>query len=596
MSLTTLSLQTAPRPRQVGRSFRPLSGNAYRVLGLPASASQREIHEAAARLRRAHKLGVSPAQPGDLPWLGEVRRNEGDLRDAVGRLASPAQRIQERLFWFGSRVDLAPVNSFKALDAALENLLAGGVGAAARHDAALLSLAVAYGLDAGLREEGAWVRALALWREVFDSDEFWSGLLAADLKGDFEPLVTHGEVRELRRRTLWLVTAPLVGVAKDAVAHDRLGTCRRALAILRAAPLPESLLSEHENDILGPVEDRFESACSDVFWRVKNFSRELRDNPAGKGLADLLAAQYDKFVRPRLREIHEVAGRRSFVARRAFEAAAAGLADTAAAYLSAGESALASKVRRKAWALSPPGGAALLQVEEDMRAAGDAAGAGGERTEDEYFANLDRELRESLGVVFEPPSPPSSPIAEQWPASSFDFSSCLAILLLIVIGAMCSWCGGGRSSRRSGVTLPPRTYNFNYNAAPPRLDIPPVDLKKYMLRVGPAELQRMMKRKAVVVLDVRTRDEYNAGHIPGAINVPEDEVEGRAAKLSRGKHLVAYCDRPAEDASRGALVKLLKKDFWNVAVLEGGYRAWVEAGLPSARTQGGGVIRRNRSR
>lgn len=98
---------------------------------------------------------------------------------------------------------------------------------------------------------------------------------------------------------------------------------------------------------------------------------------------------------------------------------------------------------------------------------------------------------------------------------------------------------------------------------------------------GPALLQRLTAKDAgVVVLDVRTQAEYDAGHLPGAVNVPHDQVESRAAELAayKDKEIVVYCRTGRRsEVARGTLAKL---GFRNVVQLEGDWVAWSEAGRP----------------
>jgi len=58
-----------------------------------------------------------------------------------------------------------------------------------------------------------------------------------------------------------------------------------------------------------------------------------------------------------------------------------------------------------------------------------------------------------------------------------------------------------------------------------------------------ALLQRV-RRGEVVVLDVRPSEEYQAGHIPGALSVPLKELESRLERLPADREIVAYCRGP----------------------------------------------------
>lgn len=60
-------------------------------------------------------------------------------------------------------------------------------------------------------------------------------------------------------------------------------------------------------------------------------------------------------------------------------------------------------------------------------------------------------------------------------------------------------------------------------------------------RVGPAQLQAMVEDGRVVVYDTRTKAAYDAEHIKGALSMPHDEVEARAAEFPKGKTLAFYC-------------------------------------------------------
>jgi rhodanese-related sulfurtransferase len=81
------------------------------------------------------------------------------------------------------------------------------------------------------------------------------------------------------------------------------------------------------------------------------------------------------------------------------------------------------------------------------------------------------------------------------------------------------------------------------------------------------------------VLDVRPPDEYAAGHVPGAVNVPLSELKHYLNKLNPEQEIVPYCRGshcvPAFDTVTG-----LRKKGLKTRRLEDGYPAWKTAGLP----------------
>lgn len=91
-------------------------------------------------------------------------------------------------------------------------------------------------------------------------------------------------------------------------------------------------------------------------------------------------------------------------------------------------------------------------------------------------------------------------------------------------------------------------------------------------------LERLMKG-LVTVLDVRPAEEFAAGHLPGAINVPMDRLESGLAKLPKKREVVAYCRGPYCLMSFEAVLKLRMRG-WKARRLEEGFPEWKAAGLP----------------
>lgn len=99
--------------------------------------------------------------------------------------------------------------------------------------------------------------------------------------------------------------------------------------------------------------------------------------------------------------------------------------------------------------------------------------------------------------------------------------------------------------------------------------------------VGREELLTRAEESGVVVLDVRPREEYLAGHIPGAISIPLAELEASLANLPGDAEVVAYCRGPYCVLAPQALTVLRRHGF-RARRLQDGLPEWRRAGLPVA--------------
>jgi len=96
------------------------------------------------------------------------------------------------------------------------------------------------------------------------------------------------------------------------------------------------------------------------------------------------------------------------------------------------------------------------------------------------------------------------------------------------------------------------------------------------------ELRERARKGLVTVLDVRPPEEFAAGHLPGAVNIPVHELEKRLGELPKRKEVVAYCRGPYCLMSYDA-VQLLRKRGLKARRLENGLPEWRLAGLPVTR-------------
>jgi len=93
------------------------------------------------------------------------------------------------------------------------------------------------------------------------------------------------------------------------------------------------------------------------------------------------------------------------------------------------------------------------------------------------------------------------------------------------------------------------------------------------------QLLQRVRDGLVSVLDVRPPEEYAAGHLPGAINIPVKELEKRLKELDPELEVVAYCRGPHCVLAFDAVAKLRKKGI-NARRLDGGLPEWKLEGYP----------------
>lgn len=88
-----------------------------------------------------------------------------------------------------------------------------------------------------------------------------------------------------------------------------------------------------------------------------------------------------------------------------------------------------------------------------------------------------------------------------------------------------------------------------------------------------------------LLVDVRSSSEFASGHIPGAVNIPMDQIEARIDDLGVDRPIVLICQAGKRARMTAGLLEPCQRQ---ISVLEGGTGAWIQAGLPvvaSVRTR-----------
>ena len=112
------------------------------------------------------------------------------------------------------------------------------------------------------------------------------------------------------------------------------------------------------------------------------------------------------------------------------------------------------------------------------------------------------------------------------------------------------------------------------------------EAKKQITEISPNDAMHEVGCGAATLLDVREKEDWNAGHASGATHLPRGEVELEIEELAPNldQRIICYCG----GGSRSALVaqSLQKMGYRNVRSVAGGFRAWKGEGLPTEAESG----------
>jgi phage shock protein E len=140
-----------------------------------------------------------------------------------------------------------------------------------------------------------------------------------------------------------------------------------------------------------------------------------------------------------------------------------------------------------------------------------------------------------------------------------------ALAALLMVGAMSVACMTVATAGESSATAPVSTPAAAAAA------------------VAPMSQEALLEHQSrhpdhLLVLDVRTPQEYAEGHVPGAVNVPYDQLASRLAEIPKDKDVVLYC-KSGRRAGIAADV-LAANGYTRLSHLEGDMPAWIEKGHP----------------
>ena len=102
--------------------------------------------------------------------------------------------------------------------------------------------------------------------------------------------------------------------------------------------------------------------------------------------------------------------------------------------------------------------------------------------------------------------------------------------------------------------------------------------------LSPANAVALINREKAVVVDVSEPDEFAAGHITGAKNIPLAQLEERLPTVAKNKALPLILVCASGKRAQGAVATATKLGYANVQALAGGILAWRKADMPVEKT------------
>jgi rhodanese-related sulfurtransferase len=109
------------------------------------------------------------------------------------------------------------------------------------------------------------------------------------------------------------------------------------------------------------------------------------------------------------------------------------------------------------------------------------------------------------------------------------------------------------------------------------------DLVQTAPRVTPAELDRLLAEDGVILVDIRNPGEVELGRIPGSVRIPLAQLRNRLDVLPSDRPIVVHCAGGWRSSVAASLLRT--HGFDNVADLDGGHNAWVDAHVSSNALQ-----------
>ena len=109
------------------------------------------------------------------------------------------------------------------------------------------------------------------------------------------------------------------------------------------------------------------------------------------------------------------------------------------------------------------------------------------------------------------------------------------------------------------------------------------EAKKHVIEISPQDAAAKLNSGEAVIVDVRDRDEWDEGHIPGATHMSRGTIELDIEEKVPDPNAMIICHCGGGGRSALAAESLQEMGYKNVRSMAGGYKAWKAAGLPMTK-------------
>jgi len=282
-------------------SAQTFAANAYRTLGLSASAGQAEIDAAARRMRIWPDPARIPATPWDLLHMGPVGRTRSHLALAVSLLHEPGTRLEHRLLWYhdgkapaaGADFDVLPDSPTK------------------RHDVALIGLHGSFAEDPAITNIARWSRVIMEVEALSGDQEYRAWIEALERDGNFEKRATAAETASAVTGLPAALIRMLADRARAALDSDDFAGCARVASLVRTSRPEHSREALHR--LLNAIEDILHTRRSEMDRDLRDKLETRHEAPkpyyAANGTAALgWSKYYDRSIQPLRALLEDIAG------------------------------------------------------------------------------------------------------------------------------------------------------------------------------------------------------------------------------------------------------------------------------------------------